>query len=98
MDAMETRWRARQASTAARRSPEPPSNSATRSRFCAGSEGSELARVDLPAGLKLKMELQDGFDSATAAIGDAVRMRVVEDVRWSGKPVLPDRKSTRLNS
>ena len=54
-----------------------------------GASPAELARVDLPAGLKIKMELQEGFDSATAAIGDAVRMRVVEAVRWSGKPVLP---------
>jgi hypothetical protein len=35
------------------------------------------------------MELESSFDSATAAIGDPVRARVVEDVRRSGKPILP---------
>lgn len=47
------------------------------------------SRVDLPAGLTIKMELESGFDSATAAIGDPVRARLVENVRRSGKPVIP---------
>ena len=45
--------------------------------------------MDLPAGLTVKMELESGFDSATAAIGDPVRARVVENVRRGGKPILP---------
>ena len=49
----------------------------------------EPSRVGLPAGLTVKMELESGFDSATAAIGDAVRARVVENVRRSGKTILP---------
>jgi hypothetical protein len=49
----------------------------------------EPSRVDLPAGLTIKMELESGFDSATAAIGDPVRARVVENVRRSGKVVIP---------
>jgi hypothetical protein len=49
----------------------------------------EPARVDLPGGLTVKMELESGFDSATAAIGDPVRARVVENVRRGGKPILP---------
>ena len=50
---------------------------------------SEPARVDLPAGLTVKMELESGFDSATAAIGDPVRARVIENVRRSGKTIIP---------
>jgi hypothetical protein len=48
-----------------------------------------LAHVDLPAALTIRMELESGFDSATAAIGDPVRARVVKEVRRSGKPILP---------
>lgn len=47
------------------------------------------SRVDLPGGLTIKMELDSSFDSATAAIGDTVRAHVVEDVRQSGKRILP---------
>lgn len=49
----------------------------------------EPSRVDLPGGLTIKMELDSSFDSATAAIGDTVRAHVVEDVRRSGKLILP---------
>ena len=49
----------------------------------------EPGRMDIPSGLKIKLELETGFDAATAAIGDSVRARVVEDVRRSGKPILP---------
>ena len=36
------------------------------------------------------MELESSFHSATATIGDPVRARVVEVVRRSGKPILPE--------
>jgi hypothetical protein len=50
---------------------------------------SETAQVDLPAGLKIKMELESGLDSATAAIGDAVRAVLIEDVRRNGIKIVP---------
>jgi hypothetical protein len=56
-----------------------------------GSEAAheEEARVDLPAGLTIRMELEDSLDWATAAVGDPVQAHVTDDVRQGGRVVLP---------
>jgi hypothetical protein len=43
----------------------------------AGSGQAELSRVDLPAGLTIRMELEGTLDWDTAAIGDPVRARLI---------------------
>ncbi len=47
------------------------------------------ASVDLPPGLKIKMEIVTGFDSQTVAIGDSLQARVLESVRHRGKVLVP---------
>jgi hypothetical protein len=51
--------------------------------------GPQVRGVDLPAGLLLPIELETPIDSETAAVGDALRARVVEDVRYQGNLLAP---------
>lgn len=41
-------------------------------------------RVEVPAGLVIRMETTDEFDWKTAAVGDPVHARVTKAVRWQG--------------
>jgi len=51
--------------------------------------GAPPARVDLPAGLGLSIELETAIDAATAQVGDLLRGHVVNDVRRKGMIVVP---------
>ena len=55
----------------------------------ATSSHDELAPVELPPDLKMRLELEDGLGSATAAIGDPLHARVTEDVRRGGQVIVP---------
>jgi hypothetical protein len=49
----------------------------------------QVRGVDLPAGLLLPIELETPIDSETAAVGDTLHARVVEDVRYLGNLLAP---------
>jgi hypothetical protein len=48
-----------------------------------------VREVQLPAGLLLPVELDTQIDSKTAAVGDALHARVVQEVRYNGDLVVP---------
>jgi len=48
-----------------------------------------VREVELPAGLLLPVELDTQIDSKTAAVGDALHARVVQEVRYNGDLVVP---------
>jgi len=49
----------------------------------------QVREVDLPAGLLVPMELDTVIDSKTAMVGDTLRARVVQEVRYKGALVVP---------
>jgi hypothetical protein len=49
----------------------------------------QVRRVDLPAGLVVPIELDTAIDSKTASVGDTLRARVVQEVRYKGDLALP---------
>lgn len=48
-----------------------------------------VREVDLPAGLLVPIKLDTVIDSKTAAVGDALHARVVQEVRYDGGPAVP---------
>jgi hypothetical protein len=46
-------------------------------------------RVDLPADLKVSIELETAIDSATAHVGDPLRGHVARDVSRKGNTIIP---------
>jgi hypothetical protein len=48
-----------------------------------------VREVNLPAGLLVPIELDAAIDSKTASVGDTVRGRVVEEIRYKGDVVVP---------
>ncbi|MGA2589680.1 MAG: hypothetical protein ABSH32_07180 [Bryobacteraceae bacterium] len=48
-----------------------------------------VREVNLPAGLVVPVELETAIDSKTASVGDALRARVLQDVRYNGDTALP---------
>ena len=49
----------------------------------------QVREVDLPAGLLVPVELDTAIDSKTAMVGDTLRARVVQEVRYKGALVVP---------
>jgi hypothetical protein len=49
----------------------------------------QVRAVDLPAGLVVPIELNTAIDSKTAAVGDTLHARVVQDVRYKGQLAVP---------
>jgi hypothetical protein len=49
----------------------------------------QVREVDLPAGLLVPLELDTAIDSKTASVGDTLRARVVEEVRYKGDLAVP---------
>jgi hypothetical protein len=48
-----------------------------------------VREVDLPAGLVVPVELETAVDSKTASVGDPLRARVLQDIRYNGDSTLP---------
>jgi hypothetical protein len=48
-----------------------------------------VREVDLPTGLVVPIELETAIDSKTASVGDPLRARVLQDVRYNGDSTLP---------
>jgi hypothetical protein len=49
----------------------------------------QIREVDLPAGLQIAVELDSAIDSKTAAVGDTLRARVADEVRYKGDLAVP---------
>jgi hypothetical protein len=49
----------------------------------------QVRQVDLPAGLVISVELDTAIDSKTAAVGDTLHARVLQEVRYNGDLAVP---------